>query len=96
VIVAGAHAAADYIASTFPGNYKERRRTMPVRLLFIVVVLLAGCGDPETNDHRGYTKAPLERPAVLIRGEEPSAMRAFGRPRLPESEPLVLPDSAGN
>jgi hypothetical protein len=64
-------------------------------ILFPVVVALAACGDAETNDDRGYTKAPLERPGVIIRGEDPSAMREFGEPRLPPTEPLELPDSAG-
>jgi hypothetical protein len=58
-------------------------------------LLAGGCGDPETSDDRGYTKAPLERPTVMIDGEEPSEMRDFGAPRLPETEPLEFPDSAG-
>lgn len=61
----------------------------------MVAVALGGCGDPDTNDDRGYTKAPLERPTVLIDGEEPSDMREFGAPRLPQSEPLEFPDSVG-
>jgi hypothetical protein len=64
-------------------------------LLLMAAVGLGGCGDPDTNDDRGYTKAPLERPTVLIDGERPSPMREFGAPRLPQTEPLELPDSAG-
>lgn len=56
------------------------------------VVLVLGCGDPETTDERGYTKAPLENPSVLIEGEEPDAMRAHGTPDLPRA--VVLEDSA--
>jgi len=55
-------------------------------------VLVFGCGDPETSDDRGYTKAPLENPSVLIEGEEPDAMREHGVPNLPR--PVVLEDSA--
>jgi hypothetical protein len=64
-------------------------------ILFSAVIAVSACGDPETNDDRGYTKAPLEKPTVLIGGEEVSPMREFGAPRLPEAEPLELPDSAG-
>jgi hypothetical protein len=69
-----------------------RRSVLP----FIVALGLAACGDAETNDTRGYTKAPLERPTVLIRAEEPSAMREFGEPRLPEREPIEFPDTTGD
>ncbi|MGH7444305.1 MAG: c-type cytochrome [Longimicrobiales bacterium] len=39
-----------------------------------------GCGDPATSDDRGYTKAPLEHPTVLIDGEEPTAMAMLREP----------------
>ena len=61
--------------------------------LFVGALLLAACGDPETNDDRGYTKAPLEHPTVLIGGEKPGPMRAFGEPRLPVREPIEFADS---
>jgi mono/diheme cytochrome c family protein len=35
-------------------------------------VALAGCGDPATEDSRGYTKAPLEAPGLLVAGEPES------------------------
>jgi hypothetical protein len=69
-----------------------RRSVLP----FIVAVVLAGCGDAETNDSRGYTKAPLEDPDALIRSEQPSAMRSFGEPRLPEREPIEFPDTTSD
>ena len=69
-----------------------RRSVLP----FIVAVALAGCGDAETSDTRGYTKAPLERPNALIDSEEPSAMRQFGEPRLPIREPIEFPDTSGD
>lgn len=56
-----------------------------MRRVFLAVVLLGavGCGDPDTNDKRGYTKAPLESPNVLVKGERASAMAALGSPNLP-------------
>jgi mono/diheme cytochrome c family protein len=44
-------------------------------LLGVIAVALAGCGDPATEDARGYTKAPLEAPGLLIAGEPESAAR---------------------
>ena len=43
-------------------------------LLGVMVVALAACGDPETEDARGYTKAPLEAPGLLIGAEPEPAM----------------------
>jgi hypothetical protein len=57
-------------------------------------VTLAGCGDPDTRDRRGYTKAPLEVPGVRIKGQGMSEMRRFGPPRLPVAERIELTDSA--
>ena len=53
-----------------------------------VAILCAGlavtaCGDANTNDTRGYTKAPLEKPNVLIHAEGSSAMDSLGTPILP-------------
>jgi mono/diheme cytochrome c family protein len=60
-----------------------------VRKLIIVAVLgVAACGDPETNDKRGYTKAPLERPTVLVQGEPKSTMDELGNPMMPEA-PII-------
>ena len=57
-------------------------------------VLLTACGDPPTNDRRGYTKAPLEKAGAFVRGEERSDVARFGRPNLPVAEPIQIPDSA--
>lgn len=61
-----------------------------------VACATAACGDPETNDDRGYTKAPLEHPTVLIRGEDPSDMTRYGSPNRVVAEVIELPpvDSA--
>lgn len=41
-------------------------------VLAVGVLALAACGDPATEDGRGYTKAPLENPGLLIAGEPES------------------------
>lgn len=60
----------------------------------VMAVTLGGCGDPDTRDHRGYTKAPLEVPGVRIKGQATSPMRRFGPPRVPVAERIELTDSA--
>lgn len=40
-----------------------------ILLVLSVVALASGCGDPPTEDARGYTKAPLEAPGLVVRGE---------------------------
>jgi mono/diheme cytochrome c family protein len=51
----------------------------------LLLVAVAACGDPDTNDRRGYTKAPLEEPTVIVRGEPVTAMSGLGEPILPEA-----------
>jgi mono/diheme cytochrome c family protein len=53
--------------------------------------VIAACGDPETNDARGYTKAPLEHPTVLIEGEEPTEMAMLREPLTPVIREVALP-----
>ena len=39
-------------------------------VLSVMVLALVACGDPATEDRgRGYTKAPLETPGLLVQGE---------------------------
>lgn len=57
-----------------------------------LAALVVGCGDPATPDPRGYTKAPLERPGLFVKGEKPSPMAALGKPNLP-NPPLQAPGS---
>lgn len=52
-------------------------------LVGAVLLALTACGDPETTDTRGYTKAPLETPQVMIRGEEPGPLSGMGQPNRP-------------
>ena len=62
------------------------------RLIVTVVALggLAACGDANTNDNRGYTKAPLEQPNVLIRAEGSSAMDSLGTPIVPKDTLITV------
>ena len=60
----------------------------------IAVLALAACGDPDTRDNRGYTKAPLEKPTVLVQGEPASAMDALGNPAMPDAPVIEAPDTA--
>ena len=57
-----------------------------------LLMVAAACGDPATNDKRGYTKAPLEEPLVLVRGETPGEMSELGDPILPEA-PIYEPEA---
>jgi hypothetical protein len=59
-----------------------------------ILVLLVGCGDPATNDARGYTKAPLENPGVVIKGEGSSAMDSLGAPAAPRDTLIAAPSAA--
>ena len=59
----------------------------------LATIALLGCGDAETNDNRGYTKAPLEEPGVLIKSEGSSDMDALGSPVLPRD--TIIPVPAG-
>ena len=56
------------------------------------LLVLPACGDPDTYDTRGYTKAPLEHPGVLIKGEGSSAMDSLGSP-LVERDTVIPPES---
>ena len=65
------------------------------KTILVAIVALAACGDPDTNDDRGYTKAPLESPTVLVKGEPESEMDRLGNPAMPHA-PLIEaePDTA--
>ncbi|HET9438916.1 MAG TPA: c-type cytochrome [Longimicrobiales bacterium] len=66
------------------------------KTLLIAVLALAACGDPDTTDDRGYTKAPLETPTVLVKGEPVSEMDRLGNPAYPAAPVIAAePDTAG-
>jgi mono/diheme cytochrome c family protein len=65
------------------------------RTILIAVLAAAACGDPETSDNRGYTKAPLERPTVLVKGEPESQMDRLGTPLLPEAPVIEAEEDTG-
>jgi hypothetical protein len=51
------------------------------------------CGDaPTTDPRRSYTKAPLERPGMVVQPEQATAMSELGTPILiPVLEPGTAP-----
>ncbi len=64
-------------------------RTLPLCAFALAV---SACGDPDTNDARGYTKAPLEHPTILIEGEEPTEMAMLRDPLTPPIREVPLPE----
>lgn len=59
------------------------------------LLVLAACGDADTNDERGYTKAPLENPGWTVDSEEPSAMAELGEPiRIPSLDTMAVDTAA--
>jgi len=53
-------------------------------LLAFTASLAVACGDAETTDTRGYTKAPLEEPGWFVESEEATRMSELGDPiRIP-------------
>ena len=68
------------------------RRGASRALIVVAVAGLAACGDAETNDTRGYTKAPLEEPGMRISPEATGPMDGLGEPIRPA---VVDPDQLG-
>jgi hypothetical protein len=66
-----------------------------IGVICAVMITLAGCGDPDTPDRRGYTKAPLEKPAPMINGEVPGPMRGYAAPIRPRPVVVNLDSAAG-
>lgn len=58
----------------------------------LIVLVAAACGDARTTDNRGYTKAPLENPGVLIAAERPGDMSRYGSPNRVVVEELPMPE----
>jgi mono/diheme cytochrome c family protein len=74
------------------GSNGPRLRVATLVISMFVAGSAAACGDPDTADRRGYTKAPLERPGLLVRGEGASAMRDLGSPNYTRADEIDLPD----
>lgn len=68
-----------YIPGRFLSVY-QRAEPMRKILLGVLVLMLVSCGDPATGDERGYTKAPLENPGLLVSGEPESPMNVDETP----------------
>lgn len=54
----------------------------------LAIGAVVACGDPDTDDRRGYTKAPLEDPGLLVDGENATPMAAMSRPNLVRAEEI--------
>lgn len=63
------------------------RRTMG--WVACAAIVCVACGDGETTDQRGYTKAPLETPGVVIDAESRSEMDRLGVPNRPRGQVLT-------
>lgn len=67
---------------------------MRATILWLAIALgVSACGDPESNDDRSYTKAPLEDPGLLVGGEPATAMASLGRPIRPRAR-VIEPEAA--
>lgn len=56
--------------------------------------VMVGCADANTSDNRGYTKAPLEDPGVVIKAEGSSTMDEMGAPVLPRDTVITAEQAA--
>lgn len=63
-------------------------RIVGIGASLLVVLVLSACGDDETSDARGYTKAPLETPAVFVDAEARTDMDRLGVPNRPRGEEI--------
>ncbi len=64
-------------------------------LMLATMLALTACGDTETTDSRGYTKAPLEQPGLVVSSEPGSAMEGIGTPDRPRPEIVQVPGDTG-
>ena len=67
------------------------RSVMRYALVLIATLGLAACGDSDSTDKRGYTKAPLEHAGLIIKPEQPSVMNSLGKPIMPKTEVIPPP-----
>lgn len=63
-------------------------------VVLVVALAAAACGDNKTTDDRGYTKAPLEKPTVLVGREKASAMDSLGDPARPDAPVIAAQPAA--
>jgi mono/diheme cytochrome c family protein len=74
------------------GSSGARTRVLALMVCVAAAGVAVACGDPGTSDGRGYTKAPTERPGILVRGERASPMRGLGSPNYTRADEIHLPD----
>ena len=73
-----------------PTDHTECSMNSRALIMTLAMGAVVACGDPETRDRRGYTKAPLEDPGVLVEGEIATPMAALNRPDLVQAEEIEL------
>jgi hypothetical protein len=69
------------------------RRVIRQGVVIAVVAVLVACGDPNHETARGYVKAPLETPGLVVRGEDVSEMVELGETQRPR--PVMPSEVAG-
>jgi hypothetical protein len=52
-------------------------------ILLVGALVVGGCGDPGTDADRGYVKPPLEKPGLVVEGEDASPMTELGETNRP-------------
>jgi hypothetical protein len=69
------------------------KRIVRQGIVVMAVWALVACGDPNHETARGYVKAPLETPGLVVRGEEVGEMAELGTPIKPR--PVMPSEVAG-
>jgi mono/diheme cytochrome c family protein len=78
----------------YGGSMKVQMRSWQTGLLGVLAVSTLACGDPNLVEQRGYSKAPLERPARIGGAEQPGEMAQYGGPRRLQVARLELPEQS--
>jgi mono/diheme cytochrome c family protein len=71
---------------------KGQIRTVRNGVIGVLALGVLACGDPNQRQTRGYTKAPLERPGLIVHAEQPGEMARYGSPRRIATDRIELPE----
>lgn len=67
------------------------RAVLRIAPALALVGVVGACGDAPTTDTRGYTKAPLENPGLIIEAEPTTEMSELREPLRPPVVELERP-----